>query len=220
LGENGKGFIPPWMEEVAKAGGWEEHAKQKAQKELMEKMDKIPPEKFTQLKDMLGSMERMLDVGGSDLGILSGVTDKIEDTIKTQFDSITSELTNMINTTINTLLEPFMPAIETALNGFNTILSRGTGAIEALITGKFDEYIKNLKLELQDQVDTWQQQQTERFWGSERGRDLIEMLYGVDLDALEAAAAAGGVYSGQFDIDPDALAAILEKLDLPQGGGD
>ena len=75
---------PKWMEEVADAGGWDEHAKLKAQQELMEKIDKIPPEKFLQLNSMLGSLERLLDSGGSDLGILKGMTDTISDTVQTE----------------------------------------------------------------------------------------------------------------------------------------
>ena len=204
---------------MAQAGGFEEHGKLKAQQELVEKMNKMPLEKFFQLAYMLNTLERMFDKGGSDLGILTGITDSITDTITTELKGATSELMNSINTSINAILEPLMPMIQTALNGFNTLLSRGIGGIEALLTGKFDQYIANLKLELQDQVTAWQVRTTELYYSSLLGRTQIEaqlLAAGLPTIAeLEAQAIAGGVYSGQFDLDPDALARALADLQIP-----
>lgn len=202
-----------WMEEVAKAGGFEEHGKLKEQEKLLERMEKIPAEKFNAMLGMVDKIERIFDTGGSDLDLLGGIKDSITDTLKTELSGATAELVNGINTAINTILEPLMPFIMEAVNGINTMLSRGMGAIEALITGKFDEYIKNLKLELQPEVDKWQVMMTERM--AQWQKPAYEWIYGWDIDALEASALEGGVYSGQFDLPPDAYEDILNNLKLP-----
>ena len=125
----------------------------------------------------------------------------------------------MLNTTINTLLEPFMPLIQAGITTFNTLLTRGTNAIQAMIEGKFDQYLKNLKLEMQDEVDAWQKDFTEAIWASDLGRAIIDSnLAQAGLPSsteLEASALAGGIYSGQFDLVPDTLADMLANMNIP-----
>ena len=158
------------MEDVAKAGGFEEHAKLKAQQELMDTMNKMPPEKFFQLKDMLGSLERMLDTGGSDLGILSGLKDSITDTIKTEFDAVTAEFQNSLNTLINTALEPIMPYIQVALQGITSAIGLSFSGLTAMLTGKWDDFEKRLESMfpgITEWRDEFRVSQTNLFWGED-----------------------------------------------------
>jgi len=215
-----EGIIPPWMEDVANAGSFEEHAKMKEQKELLEAMEKIPVEKFRDMKDMLGKVESLFNVaGGSDLGILSGLTDSIKDTLKTELDAALAPLKNELIAGINTALAPIMPYIEVAINGLATLIGRGIGGIEALLTGKFEEYMKNLKLEMQDEVNAFQVGWSEFLVNFGLQFDPATTLLYQD---LEASAAAGGTYSGFFgydtlniDVSPEAIAALLANLNLP-----
>lgn len=170
-------------------------------------------------------------VGGSDIGILGGVESSIKDTLRTEFANVTSEFTNMVNSVINTILAPFMPMIEAALNEVNTMISRGMGAIQALLEGRFDQWIRELQLSMQDEVHAAQVVQTEtqaalefqvwEGWYVMGQYDRIPAWalnilnqYG-SFAAYEAAADAAGIYSGQFDIDPSVIEDMLSNLNLP-----
>ena len=212
-----EGIIPPWMEDVEKAGGWEEHARMKEQKELLEAMEKIPVEKFRDMKDMLGKVESLFNVaGGSDLSLLSGLTDSIKDTIQTEFDAITAELKNEITSGINTALAPILPAIEVAINALATAIGLGFSAWTALFTGKWADFEKRLE-SLFPGITQWR---------DDIRVEISEALvqFGLLLDPAayllhqeaSAAGTAGGVYSGTFDgMDYDTITAMLAALDLP-----
>jgi len=212
-----EGIIPPWMEDVANAGSFEEHARMKEQKELLEAMEKIPVEKFRDMKDMLGKVESLFNVaGGSDLSLLSGLTDSIKDTIQTEFDAITAELKNEITSGINTALAPILPAIEVAINALATAIGLGFSAWTALFTGKWADFEKRLE-SLFPGITQWR---------DDIRVEISEALvqFGLLLDPAayllhqeaSAAGTAGGVYSGTFDgMDYDTITAMLAALDLP-----
>ena len=206
--------LPPRLEKVAEAGGWEERAKQKAAQKTLEQIDEIPEQKWTKLLDSLISLESIVDKGGFDSSLISGWTDDIKDTFKTEIESALAPLKNELMGMINDVLAPFLPLIQDALTGVTTMTSRGIGFLEALFTGKLDEFMRDLKLEMQDEVDAWQVQRTEAFWSSDFGKRWFKHKYGMDLDALSAKGTAGGVYSGQFDIDPETLEKMLANIDF------
>ena len=209
--------LPENLEEVADAGGWEKAAKIREQKELLEAMEKIPPEKFRNMKDMLGKVESLFNVaGGSDLSLLSGLTDSIKDTIQTEFDAITAELKNEITSGINTALAPILPAIEVAINALATAIGLGFSAWTALFTGKWADFEKRLE-SLFPGITQWR---------DDIRVEISEALvqFGLLLDPAayllhqeaSAAGTAGGVYSGTFDgMDYDTITAMLAALDLP-----
>jgi len=218
------GIIPPFMEDVAKAGGWEEHARMKEQKELLEAMEKIPVEKFRDMKDMLGKVESLFNVaGGSDLGILSGLTESIKDTITTEINAAIAPLKNELIAGINTALAPIMPYIEVAINALATAIGLGFSAWTALFTGKWADFEKRLEA-IFPGITEWREDfrvsQTNLFWGGGLGTAIIDAnLAAAGLPSvaeLNDAGIAGGVYSGTFDgLDYDAITAMLAALDLP-----
>ena len=79
-------WLPENLEKVAEAGGWEARAKQKAQEELMEKMGKIPTEKWKNMLDTVISIENIVDKGGFDSSLISGWTDEIKEVFKTEIE--------------------------------------------------------------------------------------------------------------------------------------
>jgi len=202
------------LEKVAEAGSWEERAKQKALEELMDKMQKIPTEKWKNMLDTVISVENIVDKGGLDLSLIGGWKDEIKDTFRTEIEYILAPFKNEINAIINELLEPFMPMIKEVMDEILVMIQRGAGFLEALFTGKLDEFMRNLQLEMQDEVHAWQVQRTEAFWSSPFGKAWFKHQYGIDLDAMSALGTAGGVYSGQFDVDMDRLAAMLANMNL------
>jgi len=78
------GQLPENLEKVAEAGSWEERAKQKALEELMDKMQKIPTEKWKNMLDTVISVENIVDKGGLDLSLIGGWKDEIKDTFRTE----------------------------------------------------------------------------------------------------------------------------------------
>jgi len=107
-----------------------------------------------------------------------------------------------------------MPMIKEVMDEILVMIQRGAGFLEALFTGKLDEFMRNLQLEMQDEVHAWQVQRTEAFWSSPFGKAWFKHQYGIDLEAMSALGTAGGVYSGQFDVDMDRLAAMLANMNL------
>ncbi len=226
------GIAPGWMEKVAEAGGWEESAQQKAIEKSLE-LARILSDKETQKsisalaeiekdewKDIATTAKKLYDfigLGGYSelaLSIKSGLKEQIEG----QFAQLTAPIKNAIIDVINTILEPFMPFIEDAVNNISNLLTVGMGAIEALFTGKLDEFIKDLQLKMQDEVHAFQVKLTEEFWSSELGKTKFDLLYsqnlpgryqGMSLDELAQSALEGGVYSGQFELSPEDLEKLM-----------
>lgn len=213
MGEENPEFTPPWMEKVAEAGGWEEHAK------LLEKIGKIPEEKWRNLSKMVEGIERVFDKGGTDLDVISSLKDDLEETIRTELAAALSPLKNELAATINAILGPFMPIIQETVTGIATLIQRGMGAIQALIDGRFEEWFKQ-QLDLAQQKGGWaaqlRQRYSEAYWSGPVGRKRINEILakqGLSLEELEASALAGGIYSGQFDLSTSAedLAAQVRK---------
>lgn len=212
--------LPVNLEKVAEAGGWEERAKQKAQEELIEKMSKIPSEKWKNMLDTVISVENIVDKGGLDLSLIDGWTDELKDTFKTELEYALAPLKNELMGLINEILAPFLPLIQDALTSITTMTSRGVGFLEALFTGKLEQFMRDLQLEMQDEVQAWQVQRSEAFWSSPAGKAWFKHRYGIDMDALSAQGTAGGVYSGQFagmtfsDADIARIEEILARFNL------
>lgn len=201
--------LPPRLEKVAEAGGWEERAKQKAQEELINKMGKIPTEKWKSMLDTVISVENIVDKGGFDLSLIEGWKDELKKTFETELEYIVSPFLNEITALINATLEPFMPAIQIVLGSLTELIQRGFGLIEALIEGKLDEFLYDLKVEAQQAgaLSWWDTpaQHVTAIANFERNFPHI------DLTALSAQGTAGGVYSGQFDITPEESEKIIEQ---------
>ena len=211
---------PKWMEDVAAAGGFEEHAKQKAAQKALEQINEIPEQKWTKMLESIVSLETIVDKGGFDSSLISSWTDNLKDTFETEIASALAPLKNELMAMINELLAPFLPLIKDVLGGITDMTTRGIGFIQALFTGKLDDFMLGLKLEMQDEVDAWQVQRTEAFWSSPMGKAWFKQKYGMDLDALAAKGTAGGVYSGQFDLSPEDLEKLMNmNLDLGDFGG-
>ena len=209
-----RGLLPSRLEKVADAGGFEERSKQKSQEEMLEKMNNIPEQKWNKMLDSIISLETIVDKGGFDSSLISDWTDDIKDAFKTEINSALAPLKNELMSVINEILGPILPLIKDALAEITTMTTRGIGFLEALFTGKLDEFMRGLQLEMQDEVQQWQVQRTEAFWSSPAGKYWFKQKYGMDLDALSAKGTAGGVHSGQFDLDPETLAKLLEAFEL------
>ena len=187
-----------------------------ASEKALKKIAKIPEQKWTKMLASITSLEMIVDKGGFDASLISGWTDDIKDTFKTEVEAALAPLKNELMAMVNEALAPFLPLIKDALTSITTLTSRGVGFLEALFTGKLDEFMRDLKLEMQDEVDAWQVQRTEAFWSSPAGKAWFKHRYGLDLDALSASGTAGGVYSGQFDATfaPEDIERILARLNL------
>ena len=104
---------PEWMESVAEAGGWEQHAKQKAQKEFVERLEKIKKNQWEGINENLTLLKGFVDKNAGN--ILSQLKNDITETISLKFGQILAPLKNeiysMLNDTINEALGPVMPYI-------------------------------------------------------------------------------------------------------------
>ena len=170
---------------------------------------------------------------GTDLGILSGVGDTLRDTIRTELNNAIAPLKNELMNMINQLFAPFLPLIEDAVAAISTLIARGMGAIQSLIEGRFEEWFRQEQLTMQETgapqaFQTWitetRAEQMLIYYESMYHQGHPEMIpaWAVDIlnqygsfAAYEAAASAGGVYSGQFDLDPSVIDDILSNLKLP-----
>ena len=101
------------MESVAEAGGWEQHAKQKAQKEFVERLEKIKKNQWEGINENLTLLKGFVDKNAGN--ILSQLKNDITETISLKFGQILAPLKNeiysMLNDTINEALGPVMPYI-------------------------------------------------------------------------------------------------------------
>ena len=157
--------------------------------------------------DFLGSL---VGITGTDFDVLSGIRDTLKDVITTEINAALTPLKNEIIGVINTLLEPFMPYITEAVNELSSYMGTSINFWEALLTGKLDDFARE-NIELANKL-------REDWWASGEGQRAAWNRWGIDLRQLDEQGTAGGVYSGQFDIDPDALARAIE--DQGTGGYD
>ena len=205
--------LPSNLEKVAEAGGWDERAKQKAQEELMKKMAKIPTEKWKTMLSTVVSLEKIVDKGGLDLAKIPGMIDSIKDAVSTELDfflaPLKNDLTAAVNEALDPLMElitPLMPAITTTLTGLITPIAFAIESWIAVFTGDWSKVIDMAK-----SVPGWVALQKEYY---DRAIEVMTALFeetvikytGMTYNELDIQGTAGGVYSGQFDIDLDALA--------------
>ena len=210
------------MEDVAKAGGFEEHGKLKAQKEVTEKMNKISVEKWINILGTVTLLDKIIDKGGLDVSLIAGWTSDIKETIKSEIELAISPLKNEIMAGINAALAPIMPYISVAVNNITSFIGLGFASWTALFTGKWDDFERRLEEMfpgIGQAKEDYMKHITEEYWSGPVGRAKIEAMLAAaglpTIAVLEASALAGGVYSGQFDINLEALAKMLENLELP-----
>jgi hypothetical protein len=168
--------------------------------------------------------------GFTDIGVGEDLINSLKDTLTTQINSAIAPLKNELIAMINTLLSPIMPFLEQAINELSSLISRGTGAIQALIEGRFDEWLRQEQLRLTPDVENWNVRWTETYYETlyVLARDNPNIQYYQDLfyqsfhmtvaeyEALQASGQAGGTMSGQFDIDLDALQNMIDNMNLDQ----
>ena len=167
------------------------------------------------------STSTLADVGGylGQLSGLGGLGQSITDQLKLQMNQILAPIYNEIYGMIGSLIEPLYPYIEDAVNGLVEVMNLGTGAITALIEGRFDEWFDETRLRYQESGEIQKFQE----WYSEEAikwRRSLDPEFDELLRAADEAGTAGGVYSGHFDLDPETLKRILnakmQQLDFKQ----
>jgi len=115
---------PDWMEEVATAGGWDEHALK-----VIKEMKSIKKEEWNVINDTLKTLEQFKDVNTVEF-----FTSNLTESISLKFEEIVAPLKNEWNDLLNTLLEPFMPAIQGVVNTLLPILQTIGDAVEWIMT--------------------------------------------------------------------------------------
>jgi len=147
MSEDGKGHIPPWMEKIADQGGWKEA------EEAMKIISKIKPKVW---KAMSGVLEGIKDIAsGGVVETIGTFSDDLVETISLQLGDAFAPIKNEVNELLSTVLEPIMPAITTVLNEVQDKLVVGMGAIEALLTGNWDDWFLEQQLKFQAGMDGW-----------------------------------------------------------------
>lgn len=113
------------MEKVAEAGGWEEHAKLKAQKEFAERLQKIKKNQWEGINENLTILKGFVDKSAGN--ILSQLKDDITQTIALKFGEILAPIKNeiygIINNALNEALGPVMPYINEGLHWIGVALN-------------------------------------------------------------------------------------------------
>ena len=121
------GSLPPNLEKVAEAGGWEARAKLKAQQEFTERLQKINKNQWEGINENLTILEGFIDKSAGN--VLSQLKDDITQTISLKFAEILAPIKNEIyaimNDALNQALEPVMPYINEGLHW----LGVGMGAV-------------------------------------------------------------------------------------------
>ena len=185
--------------------------------------------------DFLGSL---VGISGTDVDILGNITGTLKDAITTEINAILAPLKNEIYAMINEALEPIMPYVEEIMNGvlefmqsdgiasLLSVFEIGLKGWEAIFTGKWDEFWAWMYKEFgEEQTKFREGYEAGKELGITNVHDLLIMEGGtpwsVEAQVARAVQAElnrrgteGGVYSGQFDIDPVALAKMLENMDV------
>ena len=212
-GRRGFGFEQKGFQERNLALLLDTLSKKETQKSI-EALSKIEKDEWKFMAATATTLNNFVSLGGIE-ELFSTLKNSINETIKLQIDALLSPLQNELDQGISDLLAPIMPFLTDAINDLSDVINIGFGAIDALLKGDLDQFLIDLKLERQDEVDAFQKAISEDFWGGEFGRMVIEIKYGIDLLALEESAKAGGVYSGQFDdLDFDAINDMLNRAGL------
>lgn len=204
LGRKGFGFEEKGYQERNLGNLLKSLSKKKTQ-EAVKDLSEIEPESWLHMSSMVSNLVNLKGGTGTDLDIIGDLTSTIKDTLKTELDAALAPLKNEIMSAINTGLDPFMPAINEAVGGIASMISFAFDGLAILIGGFKEEDIEAVRLKYQDFIYDYLKERQEWFYGTIFGKEFLNQRYGIDLDTLDEQAAAGGVYSGQFDIDLDAL---------------
>ena len=142
---NREGFIPPWMEKIAIQGGWKEAEK------TISTLAKIKPQAW---KAMGETIETITDfIEGGAVGGLKDIGQDLQETITLQIEDFLSPLKNEVEQALADALAPIMPAINDLVKEVATLFSRGMGAIEAALTGKWEEWLRKETISYQKILD-------------------------------------------------------------------
>ena len=142
---NDKGFIPPWMEKIAIQGGWKEAEK------TISTLAKIKPQAWKAMGETIGILEDFLE--GGVIGGLADIGQDLKETVSLKVQEALSPIKNEVEQALAEALAPIMPAIQAIATEVATLFGRGMGAIEAIVTGKWDEWLKQETINFQKILD-------------------------------------------------------------------
>lgn len=170
---------PEWMEKVAEAGGWAEHAKLKAQKEFTESLQKIKKEQWEGINENLTILTGFIDKSAS--GALSAFKDTLLSSIKLSFGAVLAPLKNeiyaMINDTLMEALGPVMPYINEGLAWIGEALDFALDGLFFIGT-LLGEFIKPIYTSARDAAEAAAQTELDRIAKARRARYQIENVPG------------------------------------------
>lgn len=186
-------------------------------------MAKIEKEEWLAMGVIALSLKDIAHLGISnvtDLAIFSGLKQGVQDTLKTElaaaFAPLKNELISIVNGLVSQILN--LPIVKDAFTWITEMIQRGAGAITAILEGRFDEFLRDLQLQLQEEgviqeyrteaserMAAWQEEyweaypeQAPQWWRDQRARQsrrdwLIEQ-------------------ASQRELTPDELAELLGNM--------
>ena len=187
-------------------------------------MNDIPEQKWTKMLSSIISLETIVNKGGFDTDLISGWTDEIGETFKTELGYALSPFKNELIAAFNIALEPFLPAIQAVAVTIGETIKLAFSAWEAIFTGNWDSFFLEMqklakKIPLLRDIKNAIVEGQSMLAAQLYEKRVIE-LTGMTYKELSEQATAGGVYSGQFDLSPEDIEKILNMdLNLGDFGG-
>jgi hypothetical protein len=124
---------PAWMQEVAQAGGWEQHHVKNIEKELelkkkelelFKELNKIQPEQWHNIKLSVQGLNEFVTAGGNN-EIVQTFIDQVKETVTSNINDALSPLTNEINAQMQILLDPLNKLLSEIANNMSSFISSG-----------------------------------------------------------------------------------------------
>ena len=128
------------MEDVAEAGGWEEHHIKNLEKELelkrleaeiLKELNTFPKEKWELIHRSLKIMESFVTNPAEES--ITMFAEGLKDTLKSEFEEMLSPLKNEVDAMIAEFIEPFMPIIQTIFDKLRPVLEWITDTVKPVI---------------------------------------------------------------------------------------
>ena len=191
--------LPENLEKVANAGGWEGRALQleKERQKTYKELQKIKKEQWASMTTAFKSMGEFIDKGGFG-GLMSGSMERLEVQVTSELDKALAPITNELAKLLDSIFdEPFVQGI---IGGFQDVITASMKTWNAIFTGQWSEltiFMQNSDLfgPAKEQALEFASYQKALFL-----EDWITEQTGMTYAELDASAAAGGVYSGQYDM--------------------
>jgi hypothetical protein len=141
---------PAWMQDVAQAGGWNQHHLQnlsqelelrKKELELFKEINKVQPEQWQNIRFSVQGLNEFVKAGGN-TEIINSFVDQVKQTITNNIGDALSPLTNEINAQMNIIMAPInslLSGIANQLTGFlsDAPIGAGVGGIVGSALGTF-----------------------------------------------------------------------------------